>query len=392
MTKQRIFDHGKHSSKLDELSMFQDEGMEVFDEEATPLDHEPWEIGPEDHLDDAHQHQEAHPEGPDASYGQHWGGGGGAVGLAVGSVLTVAGICLMLTMSLAPSFAETLTGPLAKVGLTAMSLLLAGLMVSGFAFLALRQSKLVNTIRAMRDQRGSLEAGLEYLVQAQEHHLDRPPASGEELDRVLDCLQRQDEKLNNLTKAIKMYGKPLIEITNQSSESVHHLEELNTQVAQVMESLQGQDGSASASDLKDLLEGNRGLTGEDLHRELEAHLEKLEARIDDSAKRVAGGVDRLLEREGQSGEPALEEIQRGLTNLANTLAAVQKSIAGGVQSASVAPSPALQSEPSHAPQSSSPSSGSSPRIGGLAHSIAGPKKGTGKNVLGAIAKLKQMRN
>ncbi len=392
MTKQRIFDHGKRSSEREELSMFQDEGTEVFDEEAAPLDDEPWEIGPEDHIDDAHQHQEAHAEGPDVSDGQNWGGGSGAVGLAVGSVLTVAGICLMLTMSLAPRFAETLTGPLAKVGLTAMSLLLAGLMVSGFAFVALRQNKLVNTIRAMRDQRGSLEAGLEYLVQAQEHHLDRPPASGEELDRVLDCLQRQDEKLNNLTKAIKMYGKPLIEITNQSSESVHHLEEINSQVAKVMEALQKQDGSTSASDLKDLLDGNRGLTGEDLHRELEDHLEKLEERIDESAKRVAGGVDRLLEREGQSGEPALEEIQRGLASLANALSAVQRSIAEGVQSAPAAPSPAIQSEPSHAPQSSSPPSGSAPRIGGLAHSIAGPKKGTGKNVLGAIAKLKQMRN
>ena len=36
-------------------------------------------------------------------------------------------------------------------------------------------------------------------------------------------------------------------------------------------------------------------------------------------------------------------------------------------------------------------SGSRP-VGGLAHSIAGAKKATGKNVLGAIAKLKQMRN
>jgi BioD-like phosphotransacetylase family protein len=75
-----------------------------------------------------------------------------------------------------------------------------------------------------------LQESLQFLVAAQQATAAKAPAAGEELQHVLITLQRQDEKINNLTKAIKMYGKPLMEISGQGTELAGSLAQIKTAV------------------------------------------------------------------------------------------------------------------------------------------------------------------
>ena len=197
---------------------------------------------------------------------------------------------------------------------------------------------------------------------------------------MLFFLQRQDEKLNNLTKAFKMYGKPLIEITNRTSETIRELNELKATVIKFGKEIEGR---SPVEEIKKLLKGNRGLTSKELRSELEktvgSHIETLATKLEKTAEQLAGGVDQVLAQSGESSDPAMEEIKQGLAHIATSLSNLEGRIARGAATGSTAPQ-------------SNPSSGTSAAAGGLAHSISGAKKAPGKNVLGAIAKLKQMRN
>lgn len=83
-----------------------------------------------------------------------------------------------------------------------------------------------------------MQANLQYLVEQQQIHAEKPPAQGEELERVMVGLQRQDEKVNNLSRALKMYGKPLMEIANQGADVAAQVNQLKGHIEALLGAMQ----------------------------------------------------------------------------------------------------------------------------------------------------------
>jgi gas vesicle protein len=384
MSEKSTFEPEDHSPEVERLSVLDEEPEFEFDPDEGSVGEEGWDQLDEGPGDDSFgdEHPDAHQTDTADEVDEEVfrARPGGDIAIAVGALLGLGGLGVMMVTSFAPSVVETVTVPFERVGLTGMSLLMVGILVSGFAVLGRRQAKLEFSVQGAHERSDRLEPRLQYLVDAQEHHLDRPPASGEELDQVLLFLQRQDEKLNNLTKAFKMYGKPLIEITNRTAQTIHELSDLKKTVTEFAEKAESR---SPVDEIAKLVKGTRGLTSKELRSELEntigSHIEKLATKLDQTTEQLAGGVEQVLAQVGDSSDPAMQEVKQGLADIAASLSTLEGRIAQGSASGSTT-------------QYSDSSTGSSPGIGGLAQSIAGAKKAPGKNVLGAIAKLKQMRN
>jgi hypothetical protein len=87
-------------------------------------------------------------------------------------------------------------------------------------------------------------------------------------------------------------------------------------------------------------------------------------------------------------EDAVTTIQREIQTLATSLARIEAQRPDGIQLAKDGPA----AHPEVAPPAPPAPAGQGGGVGDLAQSIAGARKATGKNVLGAIAKLKSMRS
>lgn len=293
-------------------------------------------------------------------------------------------------------------------------------------------------------------------------------ASGEDLQHVLVALQRQEEKLNNLTKATKMYGKPLMEIAAQTTEVAGIMHQLRTSLdtsgelqRQVQGRLENQLRSVGGikADLEALTKGLQQLTAtvaaapanlpslEPLQQHLarvEVAVQAVAQRLEDTEVRksllrletaqeqthsavqqlsrqeavvqlatnlqrqIEGATTRMCEglaqlRDGNLGglETGLREVQREVAGVATALAQVQAAVkAGGTRgvAAASAPTPpiAAPSAPTPNPAAGSagnPTAPASPAPGTDAASAyqTGTRSSSGKNVLGAIAKLKQLK-
>ncbi|MEO6593862.1 MAG: hypothetical protein ABIP94_03820, partial [Planctomycetota bacterium] len=147
-------------------------------------------------------------------------GNEGSLAIVFGSVLLLGSIALAFLPG-----ADQGTSWLARMGLEPRTLTVLGALVVVSGLLRRAIAGLHKRLDAAEGQsngvdalQATLQEGLQFLVDAQHASNERPPAAGEELQHVLVSLQRQDEKVNNLTKAIKMYGKPLMEISGQGTE------------------------------------------------------------------------------------------------------------------------------------------------------------------------------
>jgi len=243
--------------------------------------------------------------------------------------------------------------------------------VIGIAILRGRQANIELRVgeveTTLLDNDTGMSASLDYLVEAQEHHMDRPPASGEELERVLHVLQRQDEKVNNLTKAIKMYGKPLIEITKQMADVTSRVEALRASMGSIAETV-------DISGLETAVTGMSQSLQKQIGSELEKILSEVSKQDDDTLTQM------------------LAELKQEMSQMAAGIQSIQK-----LQQSAGAARPAAPAAPSGPATSAAPTgpigSGAPPpdSSSGLAHSISGVKSTSGKGVLGSIAKLKKMR-
>lgn len=306
---------------------------------------------------------------------------------------------------------------------------------------------------------------------------DKVPAQGEELQQLMLQLQRQDEKINNLTKAIKMYGKPLMEISEQSTEVTSTLATVKHQVdgasdttRKALEGLATQvRGAATGKDLADISAAVKQLAarvdstagtksptfsleplqqqlgrlevsvaaiaqrlednevrksllrleeatqkGRDTLQELvkgdgiRQAADRLQNRVDTATKSLADGLAQL--RDGNLGglETAVRDIQREVTGVATTVAQINATVKNGLRPTNVAapaaatpspaaPAPAPTAAPAPATATPAPTTAAAPAAAAAdAAGAAGYQTGTrtsgGKNVLGAIAKLKQMKS
>ncbi len=288
--------------------------------------------------------------------------------LLAGWLILIPAVILMVVSTLAPDTIRGFLSGLSITGLTPAALTMIGIIVTGIGSLRGRQANIelwVSEVEAtLADTDTGISASLDYLVEAQEHHLDRPPASGEELDRVLVVLQRQDEKVNNLTRAIKMYGKPLIEITKQLTDLGSRVESVRSSMGGIVEAVDG--------------------TG----------VEKALAKISNRLQRNIGGeLDKILTEISNHSDEAtmssLEGLKQELSAVAANIAKLQEiGMAAARTVARTATAPAPAAAPAAMSGDGRPSQAAT---SGLSQSISGTKRSAGKGVLGSIAKLKKMR-
>ena len=397
---------------------------------------------------------------------------------------------LLLTLGLAVLAAATLLGTtllgsnaavaLARLGLDSGTLFVLGTVLTTGALLQRHQG------RAQRAEAGgtaahepewvrSAQESLQFLVASQQAHNERPPAAGEELQHVLIALQRQDEKINNLTKAIKMYGKPLMEISEQTTELAgaatqtraaietsagtvrESLARLGQQIEQKLEQALADGGAQQeraelrdalhvvAADVDKLTKRQVTVSLEPLqqhlgrvevavaalaqrldHSDLQKSLLRLEDaaqktrdevhqlrgdgigkattqlqdRLDKATKGLADGLAQL--RDGNLGglESSVRDLQRELSGVATAVAQIQAVVKSGARVAAPATTPqpaptAAAATPAAAPAQPTPPAPPAAGDKGDADNAAyktGARSSSGKNVLGAIAKLKQMKS
>jgi hypothetical protein len=372
--------------------------------------------------------------------------------------------------------ASSLVVGLTRFGVQPTTLLVSGCVLLGVGATRRRtaevQVRLDDIAAARTEENATLHDHVQQLVQ-HSNGQGQAPVAGEELQHMLVLLQRQDEKLANLTKAIKMYGKPLMEIAAQGTELAGTLAQVRTAVDAGQETAR-QSGvrlenalrsSAPKQEFVDLHEAVRelGSTVEALAgraapslslEPVQQHLNRVEVavqsvahRLDDSevrksllrledstarareemqtllrgetvqratgelqqrldlaTTRLADGIKEL--RDGNLGglETAMREIQREVAGVATTVAQIQAAVKAGARPAAAtasAPAPAAATPgaagqaPSAAATPAAPTAAPAAPASGGADAAGGYQTGTrssgGKNVLGAIAKLKQMK-
>lgn len=408
---------------------------------------------------------------------------------SAGTVSTYAGfgvIAAAIALAAAP-LAPTLRDNLSQFGIHSASLLVVGTVLAASGTnrrrLAALQQRLDENGGSNADGVASLRDSVQFLVEAQHASNERPPAAGEELQHVLVALQRQDDKVNNLTKAIKMYGKPLMEISGQGTEiagavaqtkaaveasndaaqkafahvrqqlqeaagthkEIADLTDIVLKVSSMVEVLQKkQTGSVSLEPLQQQvgrlevavaaiaqrvednelrksllrLEDSTQKAREDVQHLLRGEgLQKattqLQERLDKATSRVTDGITQLRDNNVSGLETSIREMQRELSGVATSLAQIQAVVKSGGRAAIVAsqptaaptpapaaPAPAAPPAPSNtvegqpaAPTTPAATPAAAPTADGGSNGYqTGKRTSTGKNVLGAIAKLKQMKN
>ena len=388
-------------------------------------------------------------------------GGTGSMLLGGGMLVTA------VVLALLPNREATLAG-LGRFGVEPASLLVAGLVLVLAGVNRRRLGTLQEQIDQTRnhdaDTTTSLRESLQFLVDAQHASNERPPAAGEELQHVLIALQRQDEKINNLTKAIKMYGKPLMEISGQGTELAGSLNQAKTSIeagndaaskafARIETQLKSQ--AAPGKEFAELAaavqkvgaavdalqkKGNAGPSLEPLQQQVgrlevsvaaigqrleDSELRKSLLRLEDTTQKARDDMQQLLRgenlqkattqlqdrldkatgrltegltqmRDGHLGglETSIREIQREVSGVATTVAQIQASVKAGARAAA-APAPAAAAAPAPAPTPERTPAATTPATPAADSAGTGYQTGTrssgGKNVLGAIAKLKQMK-
>ncbi len=304
----------------------------------------------------------------------------GVAAMIIGAVIVLAGVAHWIDPGL--------THALSEIGGGAASLVTVGVVVlsSGFARHQLgrlqRQLKETEQLRARRDE--EIWDRLDVLLEGGAVHA----GSDQRLEHVMLALQRQDQKINNLTKATKMYGKPLMEVATQTAEIAGTLErstefsansspdlaaavaKLDTiAVATVAVRRQLEDGSQKLDSVIEQLRTDGSLMNSQVERQ---------AKIADLVSRIEDDVQHLRRDDVESLEACIREVQREVAALATVTSRTKDVGSENDRSADEQPQIASGKAP---PTETASSSGYA----------AGARKSGGQTVLGAIAKLKQLK-
>ncbi|MFN3244461.1 MAG: hypothetical protein ACE37K_23345 [Planctomycetota bacterium] len=368
-------------------------------------------------------------------------GGGAALGL--GMLVTLAGF----VMTFVPAAGAALT----EAGLEPQIVAVLGVAVMALGFGQRRVGMMQQCLEQYENRRNEREDELrdslaELLQRASA--MPETPAEGHELQHVLLSLQRQDQKINNLTKAIKMYGKPLMEIAGQGTELAGSVAQVKTLVEggaesnrQAVNRLEQQvrsgNGKADLGDLPQKLEKLEVAIAAIGQRLDDSEVRKSLVRLEDASQEVQGAIEQLHKAEATRAlgdelqksldratanlnqgieqlrdgnvaglETSVKDIQREVSGLATSVAQIQAAVKSGVRVASAGqaqPAPSTQAAQTNAqpaaaaaatgnaPAGNAPAAGGGDAKEGSGGYSTGKRKSGGKNVLGAIAKLKQMK-
>jgi hypothetical protein len=308
---------------------------------------------------------------------------------------TVAGIATAVACAsvvLGPSV-QTILEPLQAAGITPFAVAVAGMLVA-----------VLGSLRAAGENRAAqnawrldqLEQGMQALLPGQSDQIG-------EAGHLLVALQRQDEKLNNLTRATKLYGKPLAEVAEQVHEIAQAQSKLDLDVANLERAMQDASAAVRAhvtERVDTLLRAVERLEEAVAEAKPETGAgsawtrEEAKADLADAVTQVRSALLELDASTPQQPvaldglEDAVTTIQREIQTLATSLARIEAQRPAGIQLAKDGPA----AHPEVAPPAPPAPAGQGGGVGDLAQSIAGARKATGKNVLGAIAKLKSMRS
>ena len=373
---------------------------------------------------------------------------------SAGVVLCVVSVALAVVAALQPVQLVDFLGVLSHVGLSPALVMVFGLTTLGVGSLLGRQSRqtadLAQVQASMHELLGvtdQMEATTRALQAADETRA-ASAMSGDEFGQVLFALQRNEEKLVNLTKATKTFGKPLVEMTTQVADASSQVAQSQNLIQalriasenglnRVEESLRKQEDTLrKQEDLlrkqEDLLRkhgGGQTPAGlEELRHNLDELRSGLQGKLDLAVREVKAGPD-AVQRQLQSLGTALEgslathtqklresldalskdlagkltELTKGGKEAAANLAPVQNAInelrrdlaqlgSGAVRAAAPsAPMPTTSAAASSALALPTPTTDEPVPPNGLATSIAGERSTKSSAVLGAIAKLKKMR-
>ncbi|MCA8952210.1 MAG: hypothetical protein KDE27_22055, partial [Planctomycetes bacterium] len=157
-------------------------------------------------------------------------------------------------------------------------------------------------------------------------HKNAAPENLGDAQHVLLALQKQDEKTNNLTKAIKMYGKPLMDIANHGTELAATLAQVKTTVE-----AGGDTARAAYSRLESQIRKSGGDAVQEQMGKFEIAIHALSQRLDDSSKTLV----RLEDATAKSREQ-IEQLSRGESveaaakSLHDQLEAATRKLQGGM--------------------------------------------------------------
>jgi predicted nucleic acid-binding Zn-ribbon protein len=217
-----------------------------------------------------------------------------------GATLTITG----LITAVLPAATATLAAVIAPQTIT-----LIGLAVFAIATSQRRTSRLQLRLQTLETDRNSADDELRDTLAQILHGQDSQEmnAAADDTQQLLLSLQRQDQKINNLTKAIKMYGKPLMELADQGTE-------LASNVAHVKALIEGAAESTrqNVNRVEQLVRSDGGKT--DLG-DLPAQFEKLQISFEAISQRIEDTEVRksLVRVEDATTQLAtqLEMLQRG---------------------------------------------------------------------------------
>ncbi len=354
---------------------------------------------------------------------------GGGLATGFGIVLLIGGIGL--------GFAAAAQQNVAQFGLTPTTLIVLGGVALGVGSVRRGLGKLHQGMLDSQEQSASeLEAQVSEVVEQLEQRatpdLPQEGLTGD-VQHVLLALQKQDEKTNNLTKAIKMYGKPLMDIANHGTELAAALAQLKTEVethgenakkawTHIDKQVRASGGEAALEKLgkfevaiqalsqrleesaKTLIrvEEAAGKSNEQLQQlsrgeSVEAAAKSLADQLDQATNNLQGSMSDL--RDGNLGEldTTVRGIQRDVATVATAVSQIQAAIKSGA-TARPAPTSAPAAAANGGASAPAPSAPAPAAVGGgggdgeeSAGYSTGKRRSGGKNVLGAIAKLKQMK-
>ncbi len=326
-----------------------------------------------------------------------WTGLGTVAALAgtVGIVLTLAN-----STALEPAIAI-----LERIGLAPIHLLALGLLFVGLGSAARRQGRLHGYIARLnqgQDLIGSMMSNVESVtrtLQEAEARRSEQPASGDEMEFVRFELKRLDEKIVTLTKATRSFGTPLMEMTRQLADVLHTLGEHKHGLDDLAEA--GTTTGARLEQMRASLDTGLSKLQDSLSGVVEARLQaantSYEAQVATHGRHVRESLEALSARMEQAlaKTPAPAAAKVDLTSIEQALAAVRRELASLTSNVARGPATAAERAPSPpaapAPERSAPAPTDALPASGVAQSIAGSRAAPAGNVLGAIARLKQMR-
>jgi len=355
------------------------------------------------------------------------GGGAGVPCQWLGAALLFAGIALGALPQI------NLVTVLAEAGFTANLLAIAGIVLLATA----------QVLRTMRNAAERADRSLTRQLQATDALRDyvdslagergAPRTAAADGGEATAALRRLDEKVNNLTRATKMYGKPLMELAGQVAESAVTLNHIRAQVDSIAEqATQGlnQLGNTLGERLQAVETGVAAIeTGavkqgldqlETATRKLETTTQKgferlktedpavprVEQKLDASTRALQEALADLRNGDLSKLDGAVRDIQRDLQTLAANVTNVQTTLRNRPPAAAAAApaAPATPTAPAPVPAPAAPSAAPAPSTtpgssilssdaqAGVAQNAPGTHNASSKNVLGAIAKLKQMKS